>query len=34
VKDSFETSLKRQVCAGQITLAAARSRIGIHWVHA
>jgi hypothetical protein len=34
VKDSFETSLKRAVCAGQITLAAARSRIGVHWVHA
>jgi hypothetical protein len=34
VKDSLETSLKRQVCAGTMTLAAARSRIGIHWVHA
>jgi hypothetical protein len=34
VKDSFENSLKRQVCAGTITLADARSRIGIHWVHA
>jgi hypothetical protein len=34
VKDLFENSLKRQVCAGTITLADARSRIGIHWVHA
>jgi hypothetical protein len=34
VKDSFETSLKRQVCAGTMTLADARARIGIHWVHA
>jgi hypothetical protein len=34
VKDRLETSLKREVCAGQITLAAAQAEIGIHWVHA
>jgi hypothetical protein len=34
VKDSLETSLKREVCAGTMTLADARARIGIHWVHA
>jgi hypothetical protein len=34
VKDGYETALKRQVCAGTLTLAAARARIGVHWVHA
>lgn len=33
VKDAFETALKKQVCAGKLTLAAAQARIGIHWVH-
>lgn len=33
VKDGLETSLKRAVCAGSITLADARAKIGIHWVH-
>ena len=33
VKDSFESSLKRAVCAGTMTLAAAQANIGIHWVH-
>ncbi len=34
VKDTLETSLKREVCAGQVTLAQAQSEIGDHWVHA
>jgi hypothetical protein len=34
VKDGFETKLKGEVCAGTITLAAAQSEIGDHWVHA
>ena len=33
VKDVFESSLKREVCAGQMTLAKAQSEIGDHWVH-
>src|SRR5450759_919485 len=33
VKDGLETSLKRAVCARSITLADARAKIGIHWVH-
>ena len=33
VKDAFETALKRAVCAGTLTLAAARAEIGDHWVH-
>jgi hypothetical protein len=33
-KDAFETKLKGEVCAGTITLAAAQSEIGDHWVHA
>jgi hypothetical protein len=33
-KDGFETKLKGEVCAGTITLAAAQSEIGDHWVHA
>jgi hypothetical protein len=33
VKDTFETSLKRAVCAGSMGLAEARARIGVHWVH-
>ena len=34
VKDGFETTLKRAVCVGTITLARARAEIGDHWVHA
>ena len=34
VKDAFETSLKRQVCAGTVSLTAAQAQIGVHWVHA
>jgi hypothetical protein len=34
VKDTFETALKKAVCAGQITLTDAQAQIGIHWVHA
>lgn len=33
VKDVYETALKKEVCAGTISLASARLRIGIHWVH-
>ena len=33
-KDVFETKLKSEVCAGTVTLAAAQSEIGDHWVHA
>jgi hypothetical protein len=33
VKDAFETKLKKQVCAGTITLAQAQAEVGIHWVH-
>jgi hypothetical protein len=33
IKDAFETKLKKQVCAGTITLAQAQAEIGIHWVH-
>jgi hypothetical protein len=33
VKDSFETSLKKEVCAGQLSLEQARAEIGIHWAH-
>jgi hypothetical protein len=34
IKDGFETQLKKQVCAGSLTLAAAQAEIGDHWVHA
>jgi hypothetical protein len=34
VKDALETLLKKEVCAGTVTLAAAQAAIGIHWVHA
>ncbi len=33
VKDSFETRLKHEVCAGTMTLAQAQTEVGIHWVH-
>ncbi len=33
-KDSFENSLKKQVCAGTILLAQAQADIGVYWVHA
>ena len=33
-KDAFETALKKQVCAGTISLADAQAAIGVHWVHA
>lgn len=33
VKDALENQLKRQVCAGSLTLAQAQTEIGIHWVH-
>jgi hypothetical protein len=33
-KDTFETKLKNEVCAGSITLAGAQADIGDHWVHA
>jgi hypothetical protein len=33
VKDAYETALKHEVCVGTISLASARVRIGIHWVH-
>ncbi|MGZ6265904.1 MAG: hypothetical protein ACXWN4_03250, partial [Candidatus Limnocylindrales bacterium] len=33
VKDTFETKLKKQVCAGTMTLAQAQAEVGIHWVH-
>jgi hypothetical protein len=33
-KDGFETKLKKEVCAGALTLAAAQAAIGDHWVHA
>jgi hypothetical protein len=33
-KDTFETRLKTEVCAGTITLAVAQSEIGDDWVHA
>jgi hypothetical protein len=33
-KDVFETALKKQVCAGTISLADAQAQIGVHWVHA
>ena len=32
-KDAFETSLKKEVCAGTITLSKAQSEIGDYWVH-
>lgn len=34
VKDTFESSLKRRVCVGAITLAVAQAEIGDHWAHA
>jgi hypothetical protein len=34
VKDPYETALKRQVCAGELSLADAQARIGASWVHA
>jgi hypothetical protein len=34
VKDQLETTLKRDVCAGTMSLAEAQSEVGIHWVHA
>lgn len=33
VKDPYETRLKRQVCAGVVSLAEAQARIGVNWVH-
>ena len=33
-KDTFETKLKTEVCAGTITLAQGQADIGDHWVHA
>jgi hypothetical protein len=33
-KDSFETKLKTEVCAGTMSLVQAQSEIGDHWVHA
>ncbi len=33
VKDAYETLLRQAVCAGTISLAAARARIGDQWVH-
>lgn len=33
IKDAFETSLKKQVCAGTVTLAQAQAEIGDQWVH-
>jgi hypothetical protein len=33
VKDADETALKKQVCLGLLTLAAAQQKIGVHWVH-
>jgi len=33
IKDTFETKLKKLVCAGTMTLAEAQAEIGIHWVH-
>ena len=33
-KDTFETKLKAEVCAGTITLAQGQADIGDHWVHA
>lgn len=32
-KDAFETYLKRQVCAGKLSLATAQSRIAKNWVY-
>jgi hypothetical protein len=34
IKDGFETKLKKQVCAGSLSLAAAQAEIGPRWVHA
>src|SRR5450759_2491485 len=33
-KDSFENSLKKEVCAGTRLLAQAQADIGVYWVHA
>jgi hypothetical protein len=33
-KDTFESRLKKQVCAGTISLAEAQADIGVYWVHA
>ena len=33
-KDTFESRLKKEVCAGTISLAAAQADIGVYWVHA
>jgi hypothetical protein len=33
IKDAFETSLKKQVCDGKVTLARAQAEIGDQWVH-
>jgi hypothetical protein len=33
VKDAFETELKREVCAGTMTLVTAQASMGDHWVH-
>ena len=33
VKDAFETALKREVCAGTVSLSTAQGEIGDHWVH-
>jgi hypothetical protein len=34
IKDTFETALKKKVCAGTMTLVEAQRQIGVHWVHA
>jgi hypothetical protein len=33
-KDTFESRLKKQVCAGTTSLAEAQAEIGVYWVHA
>ena len=33
-KDTFESKLKKDVCAGTISLAEAQADIGVYWVHA
>ncbi len=33
VKDAFESKLKKEVCAGTMTLAQAQTEVGDHWVH-
>ncbi len=34
IKDTFETALKKKVCAGTMTLVEAQREIGVRWVHA